>query len=258
MSVNLLFSVEHLRSLPHQIHVLVVWIPSWQLSPELWNVVFHGSSHAVLSGLRITLSPWQLMVSSWLSLNLFGSSHCCCLQFLFSILEVKRSPFFLGPSSGLSSSLSVSCDQRQEVSVHSFWPSHSTRCPPAAARLHDMQVTDCSQTPCAAIGEHVGLLAYLEYRLALQKQSSNGELPALLHGSCSSLVKCWAQLAWPCSSLSPAACFGTGLACSSPFFPSSEISPSTECCLVLDYLFGFMKESALLFSEPEGVRRKDK
>lgn len=130
-------------------------------------------------------------------------------------------PLFFNISSGLSISLSVRSDQHQDVSIHSLWPSHSTWCLPCC-RWH---AGGSALRPLHSPHDHMGLFTYLDPGLALQKQSPSGELPASLHGSCSSLVRSLAQLSWPRSSLSSDVCFGAGLVCSASFDPSSKTFP---------------------------------
>lgn len=170
----------------------------------------------------MTLSPRQLMVSSSFGFSL------CCPHLLLSILQANRTSFSCSFSVfPLGSAFPCLSDVTNGRMCPSAVSDHLTvhGALPAAARPHAVRVTDCPQTPCAAPIEHMGLLPCLDPGLAVQKQSSSGELPASLHGSCSSLVRCCAQLPWPHSSLNPTVCFGTGLACSSPFDPPSKIFP---------------------------------
>lgn len=78
-------------------------------------------------------------------MDLFESSHCCCL--LFSILQVNRKPLlpffhFLGSEVPCLSGVTKGRRSPSTVSGHL-----STQHPLAAARPHDVQVTDCPQTP---------------------------------------------------------------------------------------------------------------
>lgn len=81
------------------------------------------------------------------------------------------------------------------MSIHSLWPSHSTWCLVCCPRTTWHTGDRVPSDPSTAPTEHMGLFTYLDPGLALQKQSSSGELPASLHESCSSLVRFWATAA---------------------------------------------------------------
>lgn len=110
-------------------------------------MVFHSSSHATVSGLRMTLSPLQLMVSSSFGFSL------CCPHLLLSILQANRTPFSCSFSVfPLGSAFPCLSDVTNGRMCPSAVSDHLTvhGALPAAARPHAMRVTDCPQTPCAA------------------------------------------------------------------------------------------------------------
>lgn len=155
--------------------------------PGLWKVVFQGSSHAVLSGMRITLSPLQLMMSycHWTS----GSSHCCCLHPLFSIPQTNRTTFshsslVCPPGSVIPCLSAITKGRRCPSTFSDHLTAHNAHLLQWVCMMCRQQT---ARTVHAATVEHMGLLSYL----ALQKQSSNGKLQVLLCGSCSNLVICW-------------------------------------------------------------------
>jgi len=155
-----------------------------------------------------------------LSPNIYGSSHCCHLHLFFSILQVNRKyvlPFILSPSSGRGGSLSISCDQRQEVSLRNLWPSHSTWRPLAGVRPLNVQVTDGPQTPVQPLASMWDHLPMLNMDLLFR---SNLQIGSCQHG-------CIALTAEePCRWLMPGETLSTDTL--TMLFPQS-------CCLLWDW-----------------------
>ena len=121
-----------------------------------------------------------------------------------------------------------------------------------------------SADPCAATGEHVGSLAYVEHGPALQKQSSNRELPAWLHSSHCRGALPVAHAWWDTehrypyhalpSVLLPA--LGLGLLVLL-FLLSSEICPSPECWVALACSVWWKNQPCCFQSQRKGKDKWD-
>lgn len=215
---------EHLSSLPHQTHVCTVGISSILLSSflscERWNFMAAAMPLCQIWG-------WHyLHSSSWC--HPLWVSHCCCHHLLLSILQANRTPFShsfsvfpLGSAfpclSDVTNSRTCPSTVSDHLTVHGALS--------AAPGPHDIQVTECPQTPPQPPLSTWDCLPTLTLDLLSR---SNLQVGSNQHHYMSPAQAWWdseQQLPWPCSSLSSAVCFEAGLASSAPFDPSSETFP---------------------------------